>query len=101
MEPIFSTYGALIGLILAIVLIVRKVTPAYALVFGALAGGLLGGGTLRARRMQRQQEAQAAAAKELDRGNAAAAATPKTIFFILLFSHLRQDAVHNNHKSIL
>ena len=46
MEPIFSTYGALIGLILAIVLIVRKVTPAYALIFGALAGGLLGGGGL-------------------------------------------------------
>ena len=46
MEPIFSTCGALIGLILAIVLIVRKVTPAYALVFGALAGGLLGGGGL-------------------------------------------------------
>ena len=46
MEPLFSTYGALIGLILAIVLIIRKVTPAYALVFGALAGGLLGGGGL-------------------------------------------------------
>ena len=46
MEPIFSTWGALAGLVLAIVLIVRKVTPAYALVFGALAGGLLGGGGL-------------------------------------------------------
>ena len=46
MEPIFSTYGAILGLILAIVLIIRKVTPAYALVFGALAGGLLGGGGL-------------------------------------------------------
>ena len=46
MEPVFSTCGALIGLILAIVLIIRKVTPAYALVFGALAGGLLGGGGL-------------------------------------------------------
>ena len=46
MEPIFTTYGALIGLVLAIVLIVRKVTPAYALVFGALAGGLIGGGGL-------------------------------------------------------
>lgn len=42
----FSTWGALAGLVLAIVLIVRKVTPAYALVFGALAGGLLGGGGL-------------------------------------------------------
>ena len=46
MEPLFSTYGAIIGLILAIVLIIRKVTPAYALVLGALAGGLLGGGGL-------------------------------------------------------
>ena len=42
----FTTYGALIGLVLAIVLIVRKVTPAYALIFGALAGGLIGGGGL-------------------------------------------------------
>ena len=46
MEPIFSTYGAILGLVLAIVLIVRRVTPAYALIFGALAGGLLGGGGL-------------------------------------------------------
>ena len=46
MEPIFSTWGALLGLVLAIVLIVRKVTPAYALIFGALLGGLLGGGGL-------------------------------------------------------
>ena len=46
MEPIFSTCGALIGLILAIVLIVRKVTPAYALILGALLGGLMGGGGL-------------------------------------------------------
>ena len=42
----FTTSGALIGLVLAIVLIVRKVTPAYALVFGALVGGLVGGGGL-------------------------------------------------------
>ena len=42
----FSTWGAIAGLVLAIVLIVRKVTPAYALIFGALAGGLLGGGGL-------------------------------------------------------
>ena len=39
MEPIFSTCGALIGLILAIILIIRKVTPAYALIFGALLVG--------------------------------------------------------------
>ena len=42
----FSTLGALLGLALAIVLIVRKVTPAYALILGALAGGLVGGGGL-------------------------------------------------------
>lgn len=42
----FTTYGALLGLLLAIVLIVRKVTPAYALILGALAGGLIGGGGL-------------------------------------------------------
>ena len=42
----FSTGGALAGLAIAIVLIVRKATPAYALIFGALLGGLLGGGGL-------------------------------------------------------
>ena len=42
----FSTWGALTGLAIAIFLIIRKATPAYALVFGALAGGLLGGGSL-------------------------------------------------------
>ena len=48
MESVFTTWGALSGLILAIVLIVRKATPAYALIFGALLGGLLGGGGLEA-----------------------------------------------------
>ena len=42
----FTTYGALIGLAIAIFLIIRRVTPAYALIFGALAGGLIGGGGL-------------------------------------------------------
>ena len=42
----FSTWGALAGLAVAIALIVRRVTPAYALILGALAGGLLGGGGL-------------------------------------------------------
>jgi len=45
-EPVFSTWGALAGLVLAVVLIVRRVTPAYALMAGALAGGLAGGGGL-------------------------------------------------------
>ena len=42
----FATWGALTGLAVAVVLIVRKATPAYALVLGALIGGLLGGGSL-------------------------------------------------------
>ena len=46
MTPVFSTWGAVAGLVLAIILIIRKVTPVYALVLGALAGGLLGGGGL-------------------------------------------------------
>ncbi|MBQ2607115.1 MAG: GntP family permease [Oscillospiraceae bacterium] len=42
----FSTLGALIGLAIAIVLIIRKVAPAYCLILGALVGGLIGGGGL-------------------------------------------------------
>jgi GntP family gluconate:H+ symporter len=42
----FTTWGALIGLAIAIIFIIRKAAPAYALVLGALAGGLVGGGTL-------------------------------------------------------
>lgn len=42
----FSTWAALTGLAVAVVLIVRKSTPVYALALGALAGGLLGGGGL-------------------------------------------------------
>ena len=42
----FSTLGALIGLAVAIVLIIRKVHPAYSLILGALIGGLIGGGGL-------------------------------------------------------
>ena len=42
----FSTWGALIGLAIAIFLIIRKVPPVYSLVFGALVGGILGGGGL-------------------------------------------------------
>ena len=42
----FSTWGAIAGLAIAIVLIIRKVVPAYALILGALAGGLIGGGGL-------------------------------------------------------
>ena len=42
----FSTWGALTGLSVAILLIVRRSTPVYALAIGALLGGLLGGGGL-------------------------------------------------------
>ena len=42
--PQFSTCGVVAGLALAIVLIVRRTPPVYALLFGALAGALLGGG---------------------------------------------------------
>ena len=42
----FSTLGALTGLALAIVLIVKKVQPVYSLIIGALVGGLVGGGGL-------------------------------------------------------
>lgn len=38
-----SALGALIGLIISIVLIVRKVSPVYSLIAGAIVGGLLGG----------------------------------------------------------
>ncbi len=42
----FETSGALIGLVVAIVLIVCKTVPAYALIAGALVGGIAGGGGL-------------------------------------------------------
>lgn len=46
MDVQFTTLGALIGLAIAIVLIVRKFSPAYSLILGALVGGLIGGGGL-------------------------------------------------------
>lgn len=42
----FTTYGALIGLAIAIILIIKKVHPAYSLILGALLGRLIGGGGL-------------------------------------------------------
>ena len=42
----FSTIGALAGLLIAIVLIIKKVHPAYSLILGALIGGVIGGGGL-------------------------------------------------------
>ena len=38
-----SALAALIGLVLAIVLIIKKLSPVYSLMIGALAGGLLAG----------------------------------------------------------
>lgn len=46
MEYSFSTIGALLGLAVAIVLIIKKVQPAYSLILGALIGGIIGGGGL-------------------------------------------------------
>ncbi|MDO4194463.1 MAG: GntP family permease [Erysipelotrichaceae bacterium] len=42
----FTTLGALLGLVIAIILIIRKVQPAYCLILGALVGGIIGGGGL-------------------------------------------------------
>lgn len=42
----FTTFGSLIALAVAIALILRKVSPAYSLVIGALVGGIAGGGSL-------------------------------------------------------
>lgn len=41
-----TTLGATIGLIVAIILIIKKFEPFYCLVFGALVGGLVGGANL-------------------------------------------------------
>ncbi len=41
-----SALGAIVGLVLAIVLIFRKVPPVYALVGGAMVGGLVGGASV-------------------------------------------------------
>jgi GntP family gluconate:H+ symporter len=46
MEYSFTTIGALLSLAVAIVLIIRKVQPAYSLILGALVGGIIGGGGL-------------------------------------------------------
>ena len=42
----FTTIGAIAGLAIAIILIIRKVHPAYSLILGALVGGIIGGGGL-------------------------------------------------------
>ena len=42
----FTTVGALCGMVIAIVLIIKKVQPAYSLILGALIGGIIGSGNL-------------------------------------------------------
>ena len=42
----FTTIGAVAGLAIAIILIIKKVRPAYSLILGALVGGIIGGGGL-------------------------------------------------------
>jgi len=46
MDPVFTTLGTTIGLVFAIALVLARMQPAYALMVGAVAGGLLGGGGL-------------------------------------------------------
>ena len=41
-----TALGAVIGLIVAIVLIMRKVNPAYSLILGSIVGGLVGGANI-------------------------------------------------------
>lgn len=46
MDYSFTTIGALIGMAVAIILIIKKVQSAYSLIFGALIGGVIGSGNL-------------------------------------------------------
>lgn len=46
MDITVTALGAVIGLIVAIVLIIRKVHPAYGLILGAVVGGIIGGAGL-------------------------------------------------------
>lgn len=46
MDYSFTTIGALIGMAVAIILIIKKVQPAYSLILGALVGGVIGSGNL-------------------------------------------------------
>lgn len=46
MDYSFTTIGALIGMAVAIILIIKKVQPTYSLILGALIGGVIGSGNL-------------------------------------------------------
>ena len=41
MDYSFTTLGTLLGLVIAIILIIKKVQPAYCLILGALIGGIV------------------------------------------------------------
>lgn len=46
MDVQITTLGALLGLVVAIILIIKKIHPAYSLILGAVVGGLVGGAGL-------------------------------------------------------
>ena len=46
MEVQISTFGAIVGLFLAIFFIIKKIQPVYSLMLGALVGGIIGGADL-------------------------------------------------------
>ena len=46
MDVQFTTLGAILGLVIAIVLIIKRVHPVYSLITGALIGGVVGSGSL-------------------------------------------------------
>lgn len=41
-----TLFGALMAMVIAIALILLKVSPPYSMIFGALIGGIIGGGGL-------------------------------------------------------
>lgn len=46
MDITITTIGALIGLAVAIILIIKKIEPAYSMIAGAFVGGVIGGAGL-------------------------------------------------------
>ncbi len=45
-DIVFSTWGAILGLVIAIILIIRNFHSTYSLIIGALIGGIIGSGSL-------------------------------------------------------
>ena len=48
MDPVFTTLGAVLGLAVAVALVLLRMSPAYALMAGAVVGGIAGGGGISA-----------------------------------------------------